>query len=233
MIHLKQFNPTILRSLHSAAGRSGPMPDTSATPPASAVAALCRTDPASVTRVAAGRWAHVLLMLLSITGSAAYADTDDRLDPTGAVTTVVPGSVSGPINVALSIMTIDPTSDTSVDTTIDPSSNALAASAAGSSAGEQKPTVHRSLVTANFGNALDAEDLEGQRGGAQTAAALPMTSIFTNGAVTDNRAVDVITGSNSIRDGAFANASGLPIVIQNTGANVLIQNATIVNVQLR
>jgi hypothetical protein len=34
-----------------------------------------------------------------------------------------------------------------------------------------------------------------------------------------------------IAGGSFSNASGLPTVIQNTGANVLIQNATIVNVR--
>ena len=41
------------------------------------------------------------------------------------------------------------------------------------------------------------------------------------------------TGSNVIADGAFSGASGLPMVIQNSGNNVLIQSATIVNVQLQ
>lgn len=54
-----------------------------------------------------------------------------------------------------------------------------------------------------------------------------------SGTVGANTAVNVVTGANHITDGAFSNASGLPMVIQNSGANVLIQNATIVNVQIR
>ena len=42
-----------------------------------------------------------------------------------------------------------------------------------------------------------------------------------------------IRAPNSIDGGALANASGVPIVIQNSGANVLIQNATIINLQMR
>lgn len=53
------------------------------------------------------------------------------------------------------------------------------------------------------------------------------------GAVVDNVAMNVVSGSNSISAGAFANSSGIPIIIQNSGANVLIQNATIINLQLK
>ena len=95
------------------------------------------------------------------------------------------------------------------------------------------PNAAVSTATADFfGAAVHTTLLDIQRGGTDLAPSMPGSVILSSGAVSDNRAVDVITGSNSIRDGAFANASGLPIVIQNTGANVLIQNATIVNVQL-
>jgi hypothetical protein len=50
------------------------------------------------------------------------------------------------------------------------------------------------------------------------------------GVVSGNSAINVVTGSNTIDAGSFANMSGLPVVIQNTGANVLIQNATVINV---
>lgn len=53
------------------------------------------------------------------------------------------------------------------------------------------------------------------------------------GTVTGNSAINVTTGSNIIDTGSFANASGMPMVIQNSGANVLIQNATVINLQLR
>ncbi len=54
---------------------------------------------------------------------------------------------------------------------------------------------------------------------------------FLNGTLSDNVANKVSTGSNTISDGSFASSSGLPTVIQNTGANVLIQNATVLNVR--
>ncbi len=53
------------------------------------------------------------------------------------------------------------------------------------------------------------------------------------GGVAENVATNVVSGANIISAGAFANSSGIPIVIQNSGANVLIQNATIINLQLR
>ena len=54
-----------------------------------------------------------------------------------------------------------------------------------------------------------------------------------NGTVTDTHSDHVVTGSNSIGAGSFNGASGLPMVIQNTGNGVLIQNATILNVQFQ
>ena len=53
------------------------------------------------------------------------------------------------------------------------------------------------------------------------------------GMVANNSASNLTTGTNVISEGAFANSVGLPTVIQNSGNNVLIQNATIVNVQIK
>jgi hypothetical protein len=80
-----------------------------------------------------------------------------------------------------------------------------------------------------FGTPLADERLATQRGGTDT----PWSDMRLNGAVSGNSAVAVVTGSNNITEGSFSNASGLPMVIQNTGANVLIQNATIVNIQFK
>ena len=52
------------------------------------------------------------------------------------------------------------------------------------------------------------------------------------GTTAGNTAIHVATGSNAISAGAFSNMSGLPVVIQNSGANVLIQNAVILNLQI-
>jgi hypothetical protein len=73
------------------------------------------------------------------------------------------------------------------------------------------------------------ERLEQMRGGSDA----PWSDMKLSGTVANNNAVNVVTGSNIVTDNAFSNASGLPMVIQNSGANVLIQNATIVNVQIK
>lgn len=73
----------------------------------------------------------------------------------------------------------------------------------------------------------DEETLSASRGGAQTWNEATLT-----GTTADNYARNVTTGSNSIGGGSFENMSGLPVVIQNTGANVLIQNALVLNVQM-
>lgn len=78
----------------------------------------------------------------------------------------------------------------------------------------------------SFGVAMTAEQLDQHRGGDQTISNMTLT-----GAVSDNSAKNISTGSNAITQGSFANSSGLPTVIQNSGANVLIQNATILNVR--
>jgi hypothetical protein len=56
-------------------------------------------------------------------------------------------------------------------------------------------------------------------------------TVILDGTVTNNTADHVVSGSNFIQDGAFANASGISTVIQNTGSNVLIQNGMVVTVQ--
>jgi hypothetical protein len=75
---------------------------------------------------------------------------------------------------------------------------------------------------------LDRKMLAAQRGGADV-----FNDMQLKGVVANNQAVNVSTGNNGITDGAFAGAAGMPMVVQNTGNNVLIQNATIVNVQVK
>ncbi|OXI18946.1 hypothetical protein CFB43_30890 [Burkholderia sp. AU15512] len=79
---------------------------------------------------------------------------------------------------------------------------------------------------ASFGVAMTPDQLDEHRGGDALIG-----QNYLTGTVADNVANRVSTGSNAITDGSFANASGLPTVIQNTGANVLIQNATVLNVR--
>ncbi len=74
---------------------------------------------------------------------------------------------------------------------------------------------------------ISDRELAGDRGGTNTS-----NSSNATGAVSGNVASQLTTGSNTISQGSFANSSGIPIVIQNTGNNVLIQNSTILNLQL-
>jgi hypothetical protein len=77
-----------------------------------------------------------------------------------------------------------------------------------------------------FGVAMTDDQLDEHRGGDALIG-----QNYLNGTLSDTEANRVVTGSNTISDGSFANSSGLPTVIQNTGANVLIQNATVLNVR--
>lgn len=84
-----------------------------------------------------------------------------------------------------------------------------------------------SPVPSLFAQPVDSETLSGFRGGAQVR-----NSMTLDGVTADNSAYEVYTGSNTISEGSFSNMSGLPIVVQNSGANVLIQNAVILNVTM-
>lgn len=77
--------------------------------------------------------------------------------------------------------------------------------------------------------AVDLGTLEHERGREDTVR----QDTRLNGDVANNSAINVQTGSNSIDTGSFANMSGIPVVIQNSGANVLIQNATVINLQFQ
>ncbi|CAG9182060.1 hypothetical protein [Cupriavidus pampae] len=98
------------------------------------------------------------------------------------------------------------------------------ASATAIATSSAKPNVFGSTA-----RAVTSEKLDGVRGGAETV----VNDMKLHGTVADNAAINVRTGSNVIAEGSFSNSAGLPTVIQNTGSNVLIQNATILNVQFK
>jgi hypothetical protein len=78
-----------------------------------------------------------------------------------------------------------------------------------------------------FASPVGEDTLVAYRGGAQVH-----NDMVLAGTTAENSARNVSTGSNAIDGGSFQNMSGLPVVIQNSGANVLIQNAVILNVQM-
>jgi len=71
--------------------------------------------------------------------------------------------------------------------------------------------------------------LESSRGRQETR----ITAMETDARLHDNRAVDTLSGGNFIGDNAFSSSSGLPVAIQNSGNNVIIQNSFILNLELK
>ena len=90
-------------------------------------------------------------------------------------------------------------------------------------AGSPPPTANVDL-----GKSVDDSRLAAASGGADIISRQQLS-----GTVGDNSVDRAITGSNSISGSAFESTAGVPMVIQNSGNNVLIQNATIVNVQFQ
>lgn len=94
------------------------------------------------------------------------------------------------------------------------------------------PTLADIPVDTAFGGLrpIELDDLAEQRGGTET---LVFNENWLEGSLRDNRAVNVQSGSNLISDGAFNSAAGVVTAIQNSGSNVLLQSATIINVQVK
>lgn len=90
-----------------------------------------------------------------------------------------------------------------------------------------EPVVEVPVQDSAMGQSIDLEALADMRGGADIVE----NDILLEGRVEDNTANRVVTGNNALGGGSFVNSNGINTVIQNTGANVLIQNGMIVNVQ--
>ena len=99
-------------------------------------------------------------------------------------------------------------------------------SATARSAQPANATRNTATIT-GFGLPAAPDLLERARGGSNTAIDTKLA-----GVVSGNSASQVVSGANIIQSGSFADAVGIPVVIQNSGANVLIQNTTVINLQL-
>lgn len=90
-----------------------------------------------------------------------------------------------------------------------------------------EPAMPDAAAPSALGQPLVDDALDALRGGESVV----VVRTRSDGEVTGNHAENVDSGLNAIDGGAFANASGITTVIQNSGSNVLIQNGTAVNVQ--
>jgi hypothetical protein len=86
----------------------------------------------------------------------------------------------------------------------------------------------RSDVT-SLGAAMSPKALAAQRGG----QAVTVNVNDLDGKLHDNSAINTISGNNYISQDAFSHTTGLPVAIQNSGNNVLIQNSFILNFEMK
>jgi hypothetical protein len=101
---------------------------------------------------------------------------------------------------------------------------------ADASAADSPVVLSEAAVNSPFGGALNSDALETLRGGAEVSV---KNNSMLDGVVGQNQAYNLSTGSNVITEGSLAGASGVSTVVQNSGNNVLIQNSTIINLQLK
>jgi hypothetical protein len=116
---------------------------------------------------------------------------------------------------------------TSVET-VAPRINATIADAASREKTRITPRDSKDTGDPLTADVLGDADLANQRGGSETH----LNQNTATGTVAGNVASQLNTGSNTISESSFSNTNGIPIVIQNSGNNVLIQNSTILNLQL-
>ena len=93
--------------------------------------------------------------------------------------------------------------------------------------GADEPIVQSKHRT-NLGPAVGDAELAAQSGGAD----VQLNDLRAKAVVTDNYAGNLTTGNNVISDQALGHAAGVPMVVQNTGNNVSIQNSTILNLRM-
>lgn len=83
--------------------------------------------------------------------------------------------------------------------------------------------------TEAFGSAVPDATLANSRGGYTVQTS---TNNLT-ATLEHNQALSNVTGNNSVASGAFAGTSGFATVVQNSGNNVIIQNSTILNLEMK
>lgn len=86
------------------------------------------------------------------------------------------------------------------------------------------------LELLNDVEAVQNRELDASRGG--DAVVLKLNSSQLEAQSYGNQALNTVTGANAIGGSAFGGASGLSSVVQNSGNNVIIQDSTVINIEL-
>lgn len=88
---------------------------------------------------------------------------------------------------------------------------------------------HPSTIGKRLGSPVSAHALSTYRGG----HVFQLSEANLSAQMSDNQASNNVTGSNLVSSQAFLGSSGIPTVIQNSGNNVIIQNATVLNLRMQ
>lgn len=75
--------------------------------------------------------------------------------------------------------------------------------------------------------------LSGGQGISIDALEILANNMHLNADMTDNQLNSTTTGLNQVSNDAFANASGISTIVQNSGNQVIINNAFILNLQMK
>jgi hypothetical protein len=86
-------------------------------------------------------------------------------------------------------------------------------------------------ASVDLGAPVAAQTLDQHRGRQDTHLELNIQETDAN--LEHNIAAHNRTGNNFISGGSFKDAVGFPMTMQNTGNNVIMQNAVIINIDLR
>ena len=86
----------------------------------------------------------------------------------------------------------------------------------------------------DLGAAISIEDLRNESGRQDISDSLiQLNNMKLNGSLEGNSLQSTATGTNMVSQDSFSNLSGIATVIQNTGNQVLIQNAMILNLTMK
>ncbi len=100
----------------------------------------------------------------------------------------------------------------------------------------QAPSLDGAVALADFGPPVASEILGAQSGGQGMSIEridILANSMNLNAEMKENLLFSSGTGSNQVSDNAFGNASGISTVVQNSGNQVIINNAFILNLQMQ